>query len=374
MFFIVGIFIALFLSLLLLIKKNKSRADKILVLWLILISIDQIFNYLNLTKIIYEYPHLLGVEFGMPIIIGVFLYFYVREITGNPLNDSFKILLYLFPTVFMYLFGIPFYILSGTEKINVFETQGLGYEWYTITLNLVIAISGLAYAVWSLVLIKRHQIKIQNTFSNTDKKELQWLRLLTYGFALIWLLSAFFDNSIIFTAVVVFVLCIAIFGINQLSIFNSNVEPEEKSEKEAIPENQKVTSVDFIKASTSSEKYAKSGLNEDMASEIYTKLKGVMEDSSFYKNEELTLVELSKRLKVHPNHLSQVINEMEGKNFYNYINSLRINEFIKLAQLSENKKYTMISLAYDCGFSTKSTFNKHFKLQTGKTPTEFFNS
>ena len=67
-------------------------------------------------------------------------------------------------------------------------------------------------------------------------------------------------------------------------------------------------------------------------------------------------------------------NEMEGKNFYNFINSLRIKEFIKIASLPENKKYTMISLAYDCGFSTKSTFNKHFKLQTGKTPTQFFNS
>ena len=42
--------------------------------------------------------------------------------------------------------------------------------------------------------------------------------------------------------------------------------------------------------------------------------------------------------------------------------------------ISDNKKYTMISLAYDCGFSTKSTFNKHFKLNTGKTPTEFFNA
>jgi len=99
-----------------------------------------------------------------------------------------------------------------------------------------------------------------------------------------------------------------------------------------------------------------------------------MEEKSFFKNEELTLVELSKILDAHPNHLSQVINEMEGKNFYNYINALRIEEFIKIASLPENKKYTMISLAYDCGFSTKSTFNKHFKLQTGKTPTGFFNS
>ena len=98
-----------------------------------------------------------------------------------------------------------------------------------------------------------------------------------------------------------------------------------------------------------------------------------MGDDALFKNEQL-ITELASLLDVHPNHLSQLINEREGKNFYNYINAIRIKEFIKLASLPENKKYTMISLAYDCGFGTKSTFNKHFKANTGKTPTEFFNA
>ena len=123
-----------------------------------------------------------------------------------------------------------------------------------------------------------------------------------------------------------------------------------------------------------SKRYAKSGLNDEMASEIYSKLIAFMDDNAIYKNESITLTELANLLKVHPNHLSQVINEQEGKNFYHYINSLRIKEFIKLALLPENKKYTIISLAYDVGFSSKSTFNKHFKTSTGKTPTAFFNT
>ncbi len=371
MFFILGIFIAIFLSFLLIIKKNKSRADKILVFWLILISINQIFNYLNIREITYQYPSWLGVDFGMPILIGVFLFFYVREITGNPLNSTPKIILHLLPTVLVYLLAIPFYKLTGAEKIYVYENEGIGYEWFVIMNNLVIAISGLIYSIWSIVLIKKYQIRIQDRFSNTDKKELQWLRLLSFGFVIIWVFSAFFDNNIIFLVVVVFVLCIAVFGINQLNIFNSNLEPEEaviKTKRHAS--NKKINS----KSNAVAEKYAKSGLNEELAIEIYTNLKKMMKEASAYKDENLTLVELSKRLEVHPNHLSQVINEKEGKNFYNYINSLRIEAFISLASLPENKKYTMISLAYDCGFSTKSTFNKHFKLHTGKTPTAYFNT
>lgn len=370
MFFVVGIFIAIFLIVLLLIKKNKSRADKILVLWLVLISIDQVFHYFTYTKDIYQYPHWLGIDLAMPVLIGVFLYFYVIEITGNRLKNNWYVLLHILPTVVLVLLAIPFYILSGPEKIFVFENEAAGFEWYVIIQSTVISISGLVYSIWSLVIIKRHQKRIQDTFSNTDKKELQWLRLLSIGFALIWILSAFFSSIIIFSAVVVFVLCIAIFGINQLTIFNSNNTALENSldlKTQASPE---ISSRETNKT----DKYLKSGLNSDMASKIYSELNSLMNDDSIYKNENLTLVELSKQLDVHPNHVSQVINEMEGKNFYNYINSLRIKAFIDLASKPENKKYTMISLAYDCGFGTKSTFNKHFKLNTGKTPTEFFNS
>ena len=374
MFFIIGIFIAVFLSLLLLIKKNKSRADKILVIWLVFISINQILRYFTVSGYFFEHPHWLGLELALPVLHGILLYFYVIEITGNAIQNKGLILLHFIPTLFLVLLAIPFYQITGEEKVYVFQNDGKGFEWYLIIQASIIAISGLAYSIWSLVIINRHQKKIKERFSNTDKKELQWLKYLAIGNGIIFILSVFFSNEIIYTAVVILVLFIGFFGINQLNIFYSNIVPETNSEKQTVSKSQKVIKDDLLIENTTSEKYAKSGLNEDMASQIYTKLKVLMEDNSYYKNEELTLVELSKSLKVHPNHLSQVINEMEGKNFYNYINSLRINEFIKLARLPENKKYTMISLAYDCGFSTKSTFNKHFKLQTGKTPTEFFKS
>ncbi len=371
MFFIPGILIAAFLSLLLIVKKNKSRADKILILWLILISVSQIFNYLNIKKITYQYPDWLGVDFGMPILIGVFLFFYVREITGTPLNNIWEIALHALPTILIYIQAIPFYGLSGVEKVCVYENEGVGYEWFVVINNLTIAISGLGYAIWSIILINKYRIEIRDNFSNTDRKELQWLWILSFGLATIWVFSAFFDNHIIYSIVTVFVLSIGIFGINRLNIFNSNLKPETIKTKSVSPKTNNDNS-NSLKKSVVREKYAKSGLNESLASEIYANLNKVMNDKAFYENENLTLVELSKELQIHPNHLSQVINEMEGKNFYNYINAFRIEKFIEIASLPENKKYTMIALAYECGFSSKSTFNKHFKLYTGTTPTEYF--
>lgn len=366
---------AIFLVLLLLIKKNKSNADKILVGWLFLIAIHQLLFYFTNSGEFFKYPHWLGVEFPLPILHGVLLFFYTLEVTGNSLKNKWLILFHLLPALSLTLFAIPFYKLTGDEKIFIFKNEGLGYEWYVLFSSILISLSGSAYSVWAFILTKKHQVKIQGRFSNTDKKELLWLRSLSIGYAVIWVLAIFFDGPIIFSAVVVLVLFIAFFGINQLNVFYSNIEPlvnqQPKTTKAVKVKNKNATSLSDEKMI---EKYAKSGLTEERTIDIYERLKDLMFKNSYYKNEELTLVELSKKLDVHPNHLSQVINEKEKKNFYNFINSLRIKEFIRYASLPENKKYTMISLAYDCGFSSKSTFNKHFKLVTGKTPTEYMKS
>ncbi|WP_027413929.1 helix-turn-helix domain-containing protein, partial [Aquimarina muelleri] len=305
---------------------------------------------------------------------GLLLYFYVIEITGNSIKKNSITFLHFLPSIILVLLSLPFYQLTGEKKIIVYQNSGEGFEWYVLLLSLVIIISGLTYSIWSLIVINRYQKNIKNKFSNTDKKELQWLKCLSIGNGLIFILSLFFENNVTYAAIAILVIFIGFFGINQLNIFYYNNDVVETLDKEFSVEDKKTNRKEFSKINVSNEKYVKSGLNEDKASKIYNNLKKLMEDSSYYKKQEITLVELSRVLKVHPNHLSQVINEMEGKNFYNYINSLRIKEFIKMASIPENKKYTMISLAYDCGFSTKSTFNKHFKLQTGKTPTSFFNS
>lgn len=370
MFFVLGIFLAIFLGILLLIKKKKSRADKVLTIWIIFLIATQLLRYLTWTKFFFKYPHWLGVELSLPILHAVLLYFYVREVTGNPLKNIWAILPHFVTTVLLFVLVIPFYRSTGEEKIYVYQNHSTEFEWFETFALPLLVIAGIGYSIWSFIIIKKHQKSIQNNFSNTDKKELQWLKYLVIGNASLYVLSIFYDNYIIFMGIVILVLFIGFFGINQLDIFHApSIVDDEDTASNSISKQHKK---DVKKPRTISKRYEKSGLTEEMASEIYSQLNNVMDEDALYKNESITLTELASFLEVHPNHLSQVINEQEGKNFYNYINSLRIKEFIKLALLPENKKYTMISLAYDVGFSSKSTFNKHFKNNTGKTPTEFF--
>lgn len=365
MFFILGICIAFFLEFLLLLKKKKSGADKVLASWLLLMAVHQALFYHHITGATYEIPHLLGVLMPLPILHGVLLYFYVLEVTGKKIRTKIRFV-HLIPYFSLILLLIPFYSLSAEEKIYIFKNEGIGFEWFMLIHQVSMIISGIAYTIWTLLLIRNHKKNIQSTFSNTDKKELQWLRYLSIGLGLIWVVAVFFDEQIIFSCIVVFVLFIGFFGINQMNIFTTTIIPNDE-EKYSISQKGK-----RISNSTEKKRYLKSGLNEVMADQIYAKLNELMPQKHLYKKENLTLSDLAKQLDVHPNHLSQVINEKEEKNFYNYINSLRIKEFIRLASEQENEKFTLMSLAHECGFNSKSTFNKHFKAYTQKTPSEFF--
>jgi YesN/AraC family two-component response regulator len=86
---------------------------------------------------------------------------------------------------------------------------------------------------------------------------------------------------------------------------------------------------------------------------------------------ELTLANVAEELKVHPNTLSQVINRIEKRSFFDYINKLRVEEFLEKVAIPDNQKFTLLSLAYESGFNSKTSFNRNFKNIVGKSPSEY---
>ncbi len=369
MFFIVGFSIAFFLLLLFFFKKEKAIHDYILAFWLGVIALHLTLHYLHYTAIDLQYPWLLGMILPLPIIHVVFLYFYTIALTENRIPRISAVLLHLIPFFTLIILAIPFYRLSGTEKIAVFNSGGKGFEWYSIFQLSFVLLTGAFYTVATLLKIRNHRKRIQNHLSNTDKRMLRWLEYLSIGLGGIWLLVLFFDDNIIFGGVTVFVLFIGFFGINQISIFMPTSEAQIMSLE---PNNLAPDPVNEEQNEEKREKYAKSGLNQKQVSVIMMQLEQFMTFEKPFKESELTLNQLAKQMNLNPNQLSQVINSETGKTFYHYINTYRINEFLHLLSLPENKKFTFLALAYDCGFNSKTTFNKYFKIQTGKTPSEYF--
>ena len=103
------------------------------------------------------------------------------------------------------------------------------------------------------------------------------------------------------------------------------------------------------------------------------KLLTYMRESKPYLNPELTLVDLARQTDIGRNQLSQVINAGIGDNFYHLINQYRIEEVKRLIDADTKKQYTLLALANDAGFRSKSSFNHIFKKETGLTPSQYRN-
>jgi AraC-like DNA-binding protein len=118
-------------------------------------------------------------------------------------------------------------------------------------------------------------------------------------------------------------------------------------------------------------KYKYSLLSETEKLDYARKLISYMENSSVYRNSLLTLTDLAKKITIPERYLSQVINESLNMSFYDLINWYRIKDCIHCLSDPAYSKMTILSVAYEVGFNSKSTFNTAFKKFTGVTPKEF---
>jgi AraC-like DNA-binding protein len=351
-FYIAGIGIALFIEFLLVSKKNKSGSDKVLTIWMFVILVHLFVFYLYFTGDVVIFPFLLGVEHPLPLLHGIFLYLYVASLTRQLPHKRWTLAFHAVPITLAYAYLASFFVLPAEQKMEVYRNQGAGYEVFLLLKTYAIMCSGLFYVSWSVLLLRRHAGNIRDQFSDVEKINLRWLQFLTLGLGAIWFLVLFAGNdTLIYAGVVVFVFLIGFFGIRQANIFaHTRLTPADVDTKE---------------------KYQKSGLTDKASHELHQQLKHVMADDAVYKNSELSIDDLATKLGVHPNHLSQVINQKGNKNFYDFVNTYRVEEFKRLIALQKNRQFTLLSLAYDCGFSSKTSFNRCFKKATGQTPSEY---
>ena len=119
----------------------------------------------------------------------------------------------------------------------------------------------------------------------------------------------------------------------------------------------------------------KPSLLDDQTANVYVEnLLRYLDEEEPFLIPNLSLRNLAEQVEIHPNKLSWLLNEKLGKNFNEFINFYRIEYFKKLAQNPENSHISLIGLAYESGFNSKTVFNTYFKKETGMTPKEYLKS
>ena len=104
------------------------------------------------------------------------------------------------------------------------------------------------------------------------------------------------------------------------------------------------------------------------------KIENAMQNERLFLNSELTLSELSDKLNSHNSLISNVINTAFQKNFNDFVNEFRVNVFKEKINDPKLKHLTLLAIAFDCGFNSKSTFNRAVKKVTGQMPSDFLKS
>ena len=119
------------------------------------------------------------------------------------------------------------------------------------------------------------------------------------------------------------------------------------------------------------QKYEGYQLDEEVAEAYADEARNLMDSKKLYRNPDLTLPKLAKKLGLSANTLSQVLNGHCGQSFYNFVNTYRLEEVISMMRDPKYDGKSVLELLLEAGFKSKSTFNPIFKKYTGKTPSEY---
>ena len=119
------------------------------------------------------------------------------------------------------------------------------------------------------------------------------------------------------------------------------------------------------------EKYANSDMDRACSKKHLKQLKILFENEHLYLNSDLNLKQTAEKIGISSRELSQVINEIEKKNFSEFVNGYRIEKAKKLLVDSQYEEEKIATIAYDCGFGNVTSFNLAFKAATHLTPSQF---
>jgi len=347
----IGFTQSLFAAVLMFTKKHSSLPDKILTGWLTLLAIE--FLTCGLDHAVYGEP-LLSSSF---LLFNPALYIYVSSLTRNCFQLKPIQLLHLFPFVF---FEIMAYSIHEPFEPNTFFVQDENFA-FRMSFSFANIISWLVYNPLALSLVHQHRLHLKNDFSNIEKNEnLGWL----LSVAIFYIVYCFFAMGLSvlviisgepvllphifnYSAMLVLVFMFSFYGLRQQEIKHR-----------------------YLTGVKNHKTYQNSNLSDSQKEIIRKKIVHYLEFEKAYLQSDLNMEMLSNAIQIPRYQVTEVLNTTLGMNFFQFINSYRI-EAVKKMLIKNGSKYSIEAIGYDCGFSSKSVFFSVFKKETGMTPKEY---
>ncbi len=343
-------------------KKCRTAADMVMVSWLLLFSVHSFLILVNLNNENSNFFQIIPVN--LTLLYGPVLLTYVNELRSKT-NEKKIILLWHFAPFFIFSV-LTFLFFNNTSFHRILALSG--------------AVSGLLYCIITLLALKDHKKQIVDLFSNTKGISLNWIGKLVNGVVIIWvgvfilvILKQIFQIEIplnwFFIAIPLFISFIGYHGFKQQVVFHFVPnEDNHNNQTEIKVENTSINKEQILRVDSS---YKKSSLQEKDMERIFKSLENTMKTEKLFLQANLSLQVLSENIKIPQHHITQTLNIYKRQNFYDYVNAYRVEAFINKLQNGDANNFSLLGIAFDSGFNSKSSFNRVFKNITGKSPSEF---
>jgi AraC-like DNA-binding protein len=340
-------------------KRGNRRAHKIMAVFLLAVAIVLASGMLLLLGVYDRWPPLAILMGSIVLVYHPLFYLYIRAMTSQDDRRGPLDLLH----------GIPFLIGLLAWGAHIFQAPAAAepggligsiirspwtFVFFASAIQSVIYITGIVR------LLRAHSARVKSAFATIEPVDLGWLRLRLFSYAAIWIVGV---GLVVLTGlesptitlvgqIVAFLIALNTFAAG----YRAMLQPEIVLGPAPSPPRKR---------------YERSSLTSENAGLYKARLLEWMERERAYLDPEITLPKLAQSLDIPVAHLSRVINESCGRNFYEFINRYRVEEAKRRLAVPDAGGEKLIAVAMDCGFNSLPTFNRVFKEMTGRTPSGY---
>lgn len=356
---IFGISIGLFISTsLLFVKKQNNKANKILA-YVLILAVIMLLGRLFFLK---YYKDILRFRVGTILDGTVFIFgplvllFFKTLLFKDDKNK--KLTFWYFIPAFIYgCFALYTFSLDNKTYYTKVTTGQFHKFYFLIELFGVLTNSFFVYK--SYLLIKKYkQVAVKQISFNQNIIRFSNYFISVYAFIILsWIISfinfyflksysKFINYNIVWISIPVLIYLIGFYVLTQPEVFK-------------------------VKPKSTTKKNTTNRLSEEKITQLKADIEALLKKEKLYHKSDLSLPDLAKELNISNNDLSWFINTICKTNFYEFINTYRIEEFIERIKNGDFQKHTITAISIDVGFNSKSTFYKAFKLITNTTPVAY---
>lgn len=313
--------------------------------------------------------------------IGPVIFFYIKSVLNPSFQFTKKQFIHFIPGILYLLYSVAVWVTDKLILKDYYFYENQADKDFALWYQVLGLLSMMGYFTASLNYYQLYKKLIFQVTSFANQILFNWIQNFLYAFLAMLILRIIFyllpyivempkDYTGIWWHYLFFSIILYYIGITGYSNPIHTTIPFQVS----LAENKPVFLLSNLKNSENTIDIDFETIPNEKDTEVLEwkeKIDALLQNELLYKNPELTILDIAKKLNTSVNLISKSINKGFQMNFNDYINTFRIEAIKEKLHQNEHQKNTLLSIALDCGFNSKATFNRAFKKNTGFSPKDF---